>query len=87
MPFVLLDPYVIGFINFAQWGESKMEVSTTIELAPCPFCGRHYARMYKDHLTDFCFYVKCWCCGAQTQSEYSEEGAAKNWNRRKLSEW
>ena len=60
-----------------------MEVSTTIDLAPCPFCGRYYARMYKDHPTDFYFYVRCWCCGARTQSEYSEEEAAKNWNRRK----
>ena len=60
-----------------------MEVATTIELEPCPFCGRRYAQMCKDHPTDFYFYVKCWCCGARTQSEYTEEEAARRWNRRK----
>jgi Lar family restriction alleviation protein len=60
-----------------------MEVSTTIELESCPFCGRHYAQMCKDHPTDFYFFVKCWRCGARTQSEYTEEMAARRWNRRK----
>lgn len=60
-----------------------MEVPTTIELEPCPFCGKHSARMYKDHPTDFYFYVMCWRCHARTASEYTEEEAAKNWNRRK----
>ena len=59
-----------------------MEVHTTIELDPCPFCGRHHARMCKDHPADFYFYVKCQYCGARTQSEYSEEEAAYRWNRR-----
>ena len=58
-----------------------MEVHTTIELEPCPFCkGR--ATMNKDHPTDFYFFVKCWRCGARTQSEYTEEEAARRWNGR-----
>lgn len=59
-----------------------MEVSTTIKLEPCPFCGG-LATMNKDHPTDFYFYVMCWKCHARTCSEYTEEEAAKNWNRRK----
>ena len=60
-----------------------MEIPTTIELEPCPFCGRHYAQMCKDHPTGFYFFVKCRKCGARTQSEYTEEEAACRWNRRK----
>lgn len=59
-----------------------MEVATSIKLAECPFCGQNRAGMYKDHPTDFYFYVKCKYCGVRTASEYSEEEAAKNWNRR-----
>ena len=58
------------------------EVATDEELDACPFCGRYYARMYKDHPTDFYFYVRCGCCGARTQSEYSEKEAANRWNMR-----
>ena len=32
--------------------------------------------MNKDHPTDFYFFVRCWCCGARTQSEYTEEELA-----------
>ena len=59
------------------------QVPTTEELERCPFCGRGYAEMHKDHLTDFYFYVQCGCCGARTQSEYSEKEAARRWNTRK----
>lgn len=59
------------------------EVGTSIELRECPFCGRHRAHMYKDHPTDFYFFVKCNYCGARTASEYTEETAACNWNIRK----
>lgn len=60
------------------------EVGTSIELRECPFCGRYRAHMYKNHPTDFYFFVRCNYCGAQTESEYSEEKAARNWNRRKV---
>ena len=59
------------------------EISTTEELRECPFCGRHRAAMYKDHLTDFYFFVRCKLCGARTQPEYTEEEAAHRWNRRR----
>lgn len=59
------------------------EVSTSIELRECPFCGRHYAAMCKDHPADFYFYVQCKCCYARTAREYDEKSAARNWNRRK----
>ncbi len=58
-------------------------VATNEELNRCPFCGRDYAQMCKDHPTDFYFYVKCGCCGARTACEYDEKEAARNWNRRK----
>jgi Lar family restriction alleviation protein len=58
------------------------ETVTTEELRECPFCGKLRAAMYKDHPTDFYFFVRCKVCGARTQSEYTEEEAAKQWNRR-----
>ena len=60
------------------------EVDTSIKLRECPFCGKYRARMYKDHPTDFYFFVRCKLCGARTQPEYTEEEAAKRWNRRKV---
>ena len=59
------------------------EVATNIELEPCPFCGHHRASMYKDHPTDFYFFVRCKICDARTRAEYDEETAAKRWNRRR----
>ena len=61
----------------------NLEVATTEVLDRCPFCGRDYARMCKDHPADFYFYVQCKCCYARTASEYDEKSAARNWNRRK----
>lgn len=58
------------------------QITTTEELDSCPFCGRHYACMWKDHPTDFYFFVKCACCGARTQAEQSEKEAARRWNMR-----
>lgn len=55
----------------------------TIYLAPCPFCGSHYVRIQKDGgLCDFYYYARCNNCGARTNSEYTEEEAAANWNKR-----
>lgn len=59
-----------------------MEVSTTIELEPCPFCGGR-AEMSKDHPFDCYFYVRCVKCYARIADEYTKEEAARRWNRRK----
>lgn len=59
-----------------------MEVPTTIELTPCPFCGGR-AKFSKESPFDFYIHVKCTQCYARIASTYSEEEAAKNWNRRK----
>lgn len=60
-----------------------IEVATNEELQACPFCGHFRAAMYKDHPTDFYFFVKCKSCGVRTASEYSEKEAANNWNKRR----
>ena len=59
-----------------------MEVYTTIELEPCPFCGGR-AEFCKESPFDFYVHVKCTKCYARIASEYTEEEAARRWNRRK----
>lgn len=53
-----------------------------IELEPCPFCGRAYARIRKSADFNHVFYVCCDCCGARTQYGYTEKEAAHWWNMR-----
>lgn len=54
----------------------------TIHLEPCPFCGSHNVLIRKEGMCDFYYYVRCNSCGAKTSSEYTEENAAANWNKR-----
>ena len=58
-----------------------MEVSTTIELERCPICGGR-AEFRKESPFDFYVHVKCTKCYARIASEYTEEEAARRWNRR-----
>ena len=51
-------------------------------LEPCPFCGARYPRLMREGVCDFYYFVKCCTCGARTCSEYTEELAVKDWNRR-----
>ena len=51
-------------------------------LEPCPFCGCRHPQLERDGVCDFYYYVRCPICGARTPGEYTEEAAAKRWNRR-----
>ena len=50
-----------------------------INLLPCPFCWGG-ARIIGAVGT--VFWVKCTECGAETQSEITEQRAVERWNRR-----
>lgn len=50
-----------------------------IKLKPCPFCGGE-AKIIGAIGAVFC--ARCTECGAETQSELSEQQAAELWNRR-----
>lgn len=49
------------------------------KLKPCPFCGGE-AKIIGAIGAVFC--ARCTECGAETQSELSEQQAAELWNRR-----
>jgi Lar family restriction alleviation protein len=53
-----------------------------MNLNKCPFCGYYHPRLECDDVCGFYFYVCCPICGARTRSEYTEEAAASNWNKR-----
>lgn len=53
-----------------------------MDIKHCPFCGCMHPRIEVEGVCDFYFYVRCPICGARTRSEYTEEEAKQNWNRR-----
>ena len=57
-----------------------------IKLKRCPFCGRTAIFVAENPFGGY-VHVACSWCGARTRSDYSEEGAAKEWNRRVENEY
>lgn len=67
-----------------------MTDNRTTELLPCKKCGGEAeivsAKLVSEVFSDASCVVRCMTCGNRTDRWYSDEDAAKSWNRRNGNE-
>jgi ssDNA-binding Zn-finger/Zn-ribbon topoisomerase 1 len=71
----------------ARWEPAHELVSASVNLKPCPACGKNQGELRKSEFgSRFPHYVKCGACGFMTEFVTLPGVAAKLWNEAKKPE-